>query len=49
MAEERKGDPVEKWDAVRGQPHGVSPMRDITKDADGRSVGERFIELADVQ
>ena len=45
MAEERKGQPIAKWDAVRGQPHSVSPMRDQTMDAEGRSIGERFIEL----
>lgn len=45
MAEERKGQPIEKWDAVRGHPHSVSPMRDQTMDAEGRSIGERFIEL----
>ena len=45
MAEERKGHPIEKWDAVRGHPHSVSPMRDQTMDAEGRSIGERFIEL----
>lgn len=32
MAEERKGQPIEKWDAVRGHPHSVSPMRDRSDD-----------------
>ena len=45
MSEERKGTPVEKWDAVRGNPDSGVAMPDHGKDADGRSIGERFIDL----
>ena len=44
MAEERKGTPIEKWDAVRGTPDS-NPMPDHSKDTDGKSLGERFTEL----
>ncbi len=45
MLEERKGTPIEKWDAVRGEPGSNGPMGDYSKDADGRSVAERFVAL----
>ena len=44
MAEEKKGTPVEKWDEVNGRADdGV--MQDISKNIEGRRLGERFIEL----
>ena len=45
MPEERKGTPIEKWDAVRGEPGNATTMTDPSKDADGRSVAERFVSL----
>lgn len=45
MSEERRGTPVEAWDAVKGQTGDDAPMQDVTKDAEGRTQGERFIAL----
>ena len=46
MSEQAKGTPTEKWDAVNGQAlEHAAPMSDHRKDADGRSLGERFIDL----
>lgn len=45
MSEERKGTAVEAWDAVKGQAGDDPPMQDVTKDAEGRTQGERFIAL----
>lgn len=45
MSEERKGTAVEAWDAVKGQAGDDTPMQDVTKDAEGRTQGERFIAL----
>lgn len=45
MSEERKGTAVEAWDAVKGQAGDDTPMQDVTKDAKGRTQGERFIAL----
>ena len=46
MAEERKGNPVEKWNAEISTPDKeVAPMADVSKDSDGRAIGDRFIEL----
>lgn len=45
MPEERKGTPIEKWDAVRGHPDNNGAMADYSKDTDGKSIGERFIAM----
>ena len=45
MSEERKGTPIEKWDAVKGQPDDNGAMADYSKDKDGKSIGERFIAM----
>ncbi|MCF0186592.1 MAG: DUF4316 domain-containing protein [Bacteroidaceae bacterium] len=46
MAEEMKGNPIEKWSDVTGQvAEKEHVMGDVSKDADGRSIGERFRDL----
>ena len=45
MPEERKGTPIEKWDAVKGQTFDNGAMADYSKDVDGKSIGERFIAM----
>ena len=43
--EERKGQPIEKWDAEIGVPViDASAMTDPTKDENGRAIGARFME-----
>jgi len=46
MAEERKGTPVEKWNAEINEPAvDATPMTDHAKDFDGRAIGDRFVDL----
>ena len=43
--EERKGQPIEKWNAEIGAPViDASAMTDPTKDENGRAIGARFME-----
>ena len=43
MAEERKGEPIEKWNAEISTPDkDAAPMADISHDGDGKAIGERF-------
>ena len=46
MAEERKGEPIEKWNAEISTPDkDAAPVADISHDGDGKAIGERFTEL----
>ena len=46
MAEERKGEPIEKWNAEISTPDkDTAPVADISHDGDGKAIGERFTEL----
>ena len=45
MSEERKGQPIEKWDAEIGVPViDAFAMTDPTRDENGRAIGARFVE-----
>ena len=46
MAEERKGESIEKWNAEISTPDkDTAPVADISHDGDGKVIGERFTEL----
>lgn len=46
MAEERKGEPIEKWNAEISTPDkDTAPVADISHDGDGKAIGDRFTEL----